>query len=314
IDINGAGTYYISILPQTLEGGFTLKCYDGAGGDLGEVRYDNPLEIRRSSIVTLGDISSRISQDGPGYEPPGNDFVETVNGIDLEMVYVAGGTFAMGATPEQGTDYASNERPVHNVTLSSYYIGRFEVTQGQWAKVMGTSIQQQASKAGCSSYYGIGPDYPMYYVSWEEAQAFCQELSRMTGRTYCLPTEAQWEYAARGGNKSKGYKYSGSNNIDEVAWYSNNSHVTSHPVGTKMPNELGLYDMSGNVCEWCSDWYGGYSSSDANNPAGPSTGSDRVHRGDSWYFNSLDCRVSSRSRTPPGFRSFDLGFRVVLLP
>ena len=303
IDINGAGTYYISILPQTLEAGFALKCYDGAGGDLGEVRYDNPLEIRRSSIATLGDISSWISQDGPEYEPSEKDFVERVNGIDLEMVYVEGGTFAMGATSEQGSDYYSEDLPVHNVTLSSYYIGRFEVTQAQWKAVMGTN----------QSWFS-GDDLPVESVSWDDAQAFVQKLSALTGRTYCLPTEAQWEYAARGGNKSKGYKYSGSNDINEVAWYYYNSGSMTHPVGTKMPNELGLYDMSGNVWEWCSDWYGSYSSGDANNPAGPSAGWGRVLRGGGWGDDAQGCRVSFRSGETPGNRHFIYGFRVVVLP
>lgn len=245
----------------------------------------------------------------------GRDFVETAAGLNMKMVYVEGGEFLMGATSEQGSDGKSNEQVIRRVKLDSYYIGECEVTQEQWAKVMGTSIQQQASKAGQSDFRGIGPDYPMFYVSWEEAQAFCRELSRMTGRTYCLPTEAQWEYAARGGKNADGTKYSGSWSIDAVAWYGNNSSSTTHPVKNKRANGLGLYDMSGNVWEWCSDWYGSsYNVNDTNNPIGPSSGSDRVLRGGGWCFDARYCRVSHRGSLSPGSRFYVGGFRVVVLP
>lgn len=153
---------------------------------------------------------------------------------------------------------------------------------------------------------------PVEQVSWEEAQEFIRKLNRMTGKNYRLPTEAEWEYAARGGSKSHGYKYSGSNSIGDVAWYEGNSGDKTHPVGQKQPNELGLYDMSGNVFEWCSDRYGGYSSSAQNNPKGPSNGSSlRVCRGGGWYFSSRYCRVSYRLSRYPGDCSYSLGFRVV---
>ncbi len=245
----------------------------------------------------------------------GGDFTETIKGMSFDMVYVEGGTFQMGATSEQGGYYDSDEKPVHSVTLSDYYIGKFEVTQGLWEKVMGTTIRQQRDKANSGRpLYGVGSNYPMYYVNWEEAQEFCRKLSQLTGKTYVLPTEARWEYAARGGVKSKGYKYSGSNTIDDVAWYDDN--YSTHPVGTKLPNELGIYDMSGNVWEWCSDWYdwyGSYSSESQSNPTGPSTGSNRVLRGGSWGFNARSCRVSDRNRCIPSYRDGDGGFRVVLL-
>ncbi len=243
----------------------------------------------------------------------GGDFTETVSGIEFDIVYVKGGTFQMGATSEQGRDYDSDERPVHSVTLSDYYIGKFEVTQGLWEKVMGTTIHEQRIKAGYSSTNGVGSDYPMYYVNWEEAQEFCKKLSQLTGKTYVLPTEAQWEYAARGGVKSKGYKYSGSNTIGNVAWYDDNSSESTHPVGTKQPNELGIYDMSGNVWEWCSDWYGSYSSESQSNPTGPSTGSYRVLRVGSWSSDAWYCRVSNRGSLNPSSRDYYIGFRVVLL-
>lgn len=244
----------------------------------------------------------------------GGDFTETIKGMSFDMVYVEGGTFQMGATSEQGSDYDSDERPVHSVTLSDYYIGKFEVTQGLWEKVMGTTIRQQRDKANSDwLLYGVGSDYPMYYVNWEEAQEFCTRLGQLTGKNYALPTEAQWEYAARGGVKSRGYKYSGSNTIGNVAWYGDNSSSSTHPVATKQPNELGLYDMSGNVWEWCSDWKGYYSSESQSNPTGPSTGSARVLRGGSWYSYAGSCRVSNRSNGYPSTRYDRHGFRVVLL-
>lgn len=245
----------------------------------------------------------------------GKDFTEKVSGVELEMVYVKGGTFRMGATSEQGNDAYDREKPVHTVTLSDYYIGKFEVTQGLWEKVMGTTLEQQRDKVNSSwPFCGVGSDYPMYYVNWEEAQEFCKKLSELTGRKYALPTEAQWEYAARGGVKSAGYKYSGSNDIENVAWYSDNSNSSTHSVGTKQPNELGIYDMSGNVSEWCSDWFDYYSSDAQTDPTGPVSGSNRVLRGGSWGINARYCRVSFRFSYNPSDGDSYNGFRVVLLP
>ena len=224
--------------------------------------------------------------------------------LNMKMVYVEGGTFTMGATSEQGSDADSNEKPTHSVTLSSYYIAECEVTQAQWKAIMGNNP---------SSFTG-DTNRPVETVSWEDAQDFCTKLSQKTGKTYVLPTEAQWEYAARGGNKSKGYKYSGSNTIGNVAWYTSNSSSATHPVKQKSANELGLYDMSGNVWEWCSDRYGDYSSSAQTNPTGPSSGSYRVLRGGSWYGNAGGCRVSGRGYNTPSIRYDFNGFRVVCLP
>ena len=241
-----------------------------------------------------------------GMETSGEDFIETVFGVNMKMIYVEGGDFMMGGTSEQGENRNNNEYPIRSVTLDSYYIGAFEVTQGQWEKVMGTN----------PSSFKRGADYPVENVSWEEAQAFCQELSRKTGKTYCLPTEAQWEYAARGGSKNEGTKYSGSWSIDAVAWYRDNSGVYTHPVGTKRPNALGIHDMSGNVWEWCSDWYGNYCTYDTQNPTGASGGSTHVMRGGSWYNYAGYCGVSCRAYYSPGSLWFDRGrgLRVVLLP
>ena len=225
----------------------------------------------------------------------------TVNGVTFEMVYVEGGTFTMGATAEQGNDAYDDEKPAHQVTLSNYAIGKFEVTQALWTAVM----ENNPSKLKEDKH-------PVECVSWDDCQEFVKKLNGLTGKRFRLPTEAEWEYAARGGKKSKGYKYSGSNDIDEVAWYHGNSGSQTHPVGTKKPNELGIYDMSGNVLEWCNDWYGGYTSTPANNPTGPSSGSLRVCRGGSWFYFTGSCRVSYRRRGDPDNGGDFLGFRLVL--
>ena len=219
------------------------------------------------------------------------------------MVKVEGSTFTMGATPEQGNDAYEYERPAHQVTLSDYYIGRYEVTQKEWQAVMGDNP---------SKFYG--DNLPVDYVSWNDCQDFINKLNQLTGLKFRLPTEAEWEFAARGGKQSKGYKYSGSDNAKNIAWYEKNSGSKPHQVGTKEPNELGIYDMSGNVGEWCGDWYGRYSSSAQTNPTGPSSGSYRVLRGGSWYYRAGSCRVSFRYSSNPSYRFNFHGFRVVLVP
>ena len=239
----------------------------------------------------------------------------TVNGVTFEMVAVKGGTFTMGCTSEQGGDCESDESPAHSVTLSDYYIGKFEVTQKLWEAVMGTTVRQQRDKADPSwPMRGEGDNYPMYYVSWNDCKEFIGRLNQLTGANFRLPTEAEWEYAARGGNKNRGYKYSGSNSIADVSWYNDNSGSKTHAVGAKSPNELGIYDMSGNVYEWCEDWYGDYSGGSQTDPKGPSSGSSRVSRGGSWYYIARSCRVSYRDSFSPVNRYIDLGFRVVLIP
>ena len=244
----------------------------------------------------------------------GQDYTETAFGINMKMIWVEGGEFMMGCTSEQ-SDCGDDEKNVRRVKVDGFYIGMLEVTQAQWEAVMGTSIYQQRDKANTSwPMRGVGRDYPMYYVSWEEAMEFCRLLSNKTGKTYTLPTEAQWEYAARGGKKNDGTKYAGSNLIDAVAWYSDNSGSSTHPCGSKRANALGIYDMSGNVWEWCKDWYSSsYTSYDTNNPTGPSSGSNRVNRGGGWYNRAGGCRVAYRNYSAPGDRSYLLGFRVVFL-
>ena len=271
--------------------------------------------IRCSQTLVGGKMPTRTTTTTTYPAPAANqDFTETAWGINMKMIWVEGGDFLMGCTSEQG-NCDSDEQNVRRVTVDGFYIGMLEVTQSQWEKVVGTSIYQQKSKADASSTYGVGPDYPMYYVSWDEAMEFCRLLSNKTGRTYTLPTEAQWEYAARGGYKNEGAKYAGSNMIDAVAWYTDNSGSSTHIVGSKRANALGIYDMSGNVREWCKDWYAdSYVSYDTNNPVGPSSGSRRVTRGGSWYSSASSCRVAYRGNYSPGFHDSNLGFRVVCLP
>ena len=239
----------------------------------------------------------------PKAEPkkPKRSADEIINAYVNSMVYVEGGTFTMGATSEQGGDAYDWEKPAHSVTLSSYYMGETEVTQALWEAVMGSNPSEFK-----------GSNRPVECVSWNDCQEFIRKLNAKTGKSFRLPSEAEWEYAARGGNRSQGYKYSGSDNIYDVAWYSDNSGYTTHPVASKRPNELGLYDMSGNVWEWCSDWYGTYSSSAQSNPTGPSSGSGRVRRGGSWNSSARRCRVSDRNGSSAASRVDYPGLRLAL--
>ena len=224
----------------------------------------------------------------------------TVNGVSFTMIAVKGGAFTMGATAEQGSGVSDNEKPAHQVTLSDYYIGQTEVTEALWRAVMGSNPSDNQ----------MGDNYPVENVSWDDCQTFISKLNALTGETFRLPTEAEWEFAARGGTMSRGYKYSGSNTLGDVAWYNTNSAWGKRPVGTKAANELGLYDMSGNVWEWCQDWFDSYSSAAQTNPTGPSTGSYRVGRGGCWYDSAWLCRVSYRSYGAPSNTSSYLGLRL----
>jgi formylglycine-generating enzyme len=255
----------------------------------------------------------------------------------IQLVFVKGGTYLTGCTREQGSDCVDAEKPGHSVTVGDFYIGKYELTVKQFKKFIdATNYQTDADKEGwsyCSKgvswekKYGVNwkcdvsgnlyskrlseNNYPVIHVSWNDAYAYCIWLSEKTGKTYRLPTEAEWEYAARGGNISKGYKYSGSNNVDDVAWYDGNCGNTTHPVGKKLPNELGIYDMSGNVWEWCSDWFKGYRGSSKVNDF---TNINRVLRGGGWYFFAGYCRISYRYYGNPKYRYYYDGFRVLLEP
>ncbi|MCH4155951.1 MAG: SUMF1/EgtB/PvdO family nonheme iron enzyme [Muribaculaceae bacterium] len=239
---------------------------------------------------------------------------------DIAMVHVAGGTFTMGST---GSDADDDEKPLHSVSVGGYYIGKYEVTQTQWTSIMGSN----------PSYFK-GDNRPVEMVSWTDCCRFCNALSDHYGLQRCysisgsgddvtvtmvrssggfrLPTEAEWEFAARGGNSSGGYKYSGSDNIGNVAWYTDNSGNATHDVGGKNSNEIGIYDMSGNVYEWCWDWYGAYTSQAQTNPTGAYSGSYRVRRGGSWSRYAQCCRCAYRRRNSPSYRDSYLGLRLVL--
>ena len=223
----------------------------------------------------------------------------TVDSVQFTMIHVEGGTFNMGATFEQGGDIGVDEKPVHKVTLSSYFIGETEVTQELWQAVMGSNPSDFK-----------GSKLPVEKVSWEDCQKFIEELNKKTGMQFRLPTEAEWEFAARGGKMSQGYKYSGSNKIGDVAWFKNNSANSTHDVKTKQPNELGIYDMSGNVWEWCQDWYGSYDSAPQTNPTGASSGVVRMYRGGGWRYDAASCRVAYRDYTAPADCYDYLGLRL----
>jgi formylglycine-generating enzyme required for sulfatase activity len=264
--------------------------------------------------ASLSHVSERVLPEGEGGTTEAKrQNKKTRHPAEPEMVKVEGGAFIMGCTSEQGDDCFPDEKPIHSVTVQSFQIGKYEVTQAQWKAIMGTTVRKQRDKVDPSwPLGGEGNNYPMYYVSWDEAQEFIRRLNVATGKSYRLPTEAEWEYAARGGNRSQDYKYSGSNDLGEVAWYDDNSGSQTHPVGKKKANELGIHDMSGNVYEWCQDWYGGYSASSQQNPVGAGNGSYRVHRGGSWSLIEFNCRVTFRAYYSSGGRHDRLGFRVVL--
>ena len=254
----------------------------------GDVNEDGEVDVR--DVTALIDIIL-----GGGHST-----LTVIDTLESDMVFVDGGTFVMGGTADQGANVNSDEFPTREVTLSSFYISKFEVTQELWEAVTGEKPSNFS-----------GERFPVEQVSWDDCMTFIDKLNALTGKTYRLPTEAEWEYAARGGKLTKVYKYSGSNNVDDVAWYGSNSNKTTHPVGQKMPNELGLYDMSGNVNEWCSDWYAIYDENDTINPIGPTSGTMRIFRGGAWSYIAESCRNALRLGFYPTYRVDNVGLRLV---
>ena len=266
----------------------------------------------RTATITLtagaATATVNVTQNGATVSAT-KSFTVTGNGktVTFNMKLVEAGTFQMGSDAADAFDW---EKPVHSVTLTKdYYMGETEVTQALWYAVMGSVFLGYRSS-----------NLPVDWVSWDDCQTFITKLNALTGATFRLPTEAEWEFAAKGGKKSQGYTYAGSNTIEDVAWYSENSYSLgssspdygTHAVATKAPNELGLYDMSGNVEEWCQDWFGHYSSSAQTDPTGATSGSSRVNRGGCWRNDARDCRVSERSCDAQDYRYDYHGLRLVL--
>ena len=291
-DVNNDGKVSISDVSDLIN--MLLNGTSSTSPQAGDINHDGK--------VTINDVTALIGRLLNSSDVAGVVETYTVNGVSFDMVMVEGGTFSMGATASQTGEAASNESPVHQVTLSSFYIGKTEVTQELWQAVMGSNP--------CAIR---GVTLPVYSVSWDDCQQFIANLNALTGKQFRLPTEAQWEFAARGGVKGHDYKYAGSDDVGAVAWYDENA-VSSFTmeVGLKAPNELGLYDMSGNVFEWCDTYWHGYTSAAQTDPQGPSTGTYRVYRGGSWYTESSRCRVSSRGGGTPDKTSTIIGLRLAL--
>ncbi|MBR4390359.1 MAG: SUMF1/EgtB/PvdO family nonheme iron enzyme [Prevotella sp.] len=253
-------------------------------------------------LVALMTCTMAKAQGGATGSSNGENITITANGVTFSMVFVKGGSFTMGATTEQGRDANANEKPAHKVTLSDYYIGETEVTQALWLAVMGDDNPSEFK----------APGMPVELVSLGDCEFFVEKLNALTGLKFRIPTEAEWEFAARGGTRSRGYQYAGGNDIGSVAWYEGNSDSKTHPVKQKAPNELGLYDMTGNVWEWCIDGYGPYSGTAQTNPKVSDDDADaNVTRGGSFSNEPKDCRVSVRSFSP-GYISPGLGFRIAM--
>lgn len=255
---------------------------------------NSPFSLTTPTLTTNGILiitAQIVDKCGKNYSLTSN---YVISNLAIQMLSVEGGTFQMGNSINGITDV------VHLVILSSFNISKYEITQVQWKSVMGENPSNFTDCDNC----------PVEAISWDDTQLFLTKLNTLTGKTYRLPTEAEWEYAARGGKLGKGYIYSGSNTIGDVAWYDANSSFKTHPVGQKTANELGIYDMTGNVWEWCQDWYGAYSDSIQTNPTGANTGTKRVLRGSSMA-NPPVLVVDVRNSAISGGRHNDLGFRVV---
>ena len=289
-DVNSDGDVNISDVAALID---YLLSGNASSVNLNSADVDLDGDVGISDVATL--IDYLLGDHWPG------ERVYTVDGVSFTMIEVEGGTFTMGLTGTQSESEEEWALPTHTVTLSSYNIGKTEVTQELWQAVMGYN----------PSAYPGDPNRPVESISWNDCQSFITKLNQMTGENFRLPTEAEWEFAARGGNKTQGYMYSGSNDLDAVAWYSdNNNNTSSFPVGQKDANELGIYDMSGNLWEWCQDWFGDYTADPQVNPTGPSTGSDRVVRGGAFFNGQVGQRVWFRNYTTPTNSAEGLGMRL----
>ena len=277
----------------------------------GDYSYSRTINDTEFAQGRTGKFTLPTEDSFTGWEKGYKNKIVVVNGISFNMIYIEAGTFTMGATAEQ-TGAGSDETPAHQVTITKdYYMGETEVTQALWYAVMGQ--KPTADGSAWSDTKGLGDNYPAYLISWNDCQEFISKLNQLTGLTFRLPTEAEWEYAARGGHKATlQTQYSGSNTIDDVAWYYSNSSSSTHEVAGKAANVLGLYDMSGNVYEWCNDWYGSYSSGAQTDPTGPSGGALRVLRGGSWFRDATGCRVAYRYGISVSSRYYYNGMRLAL--
>jgi formylglycine-generating enzyme required for sulfatase activity len=332
-------------------GGSSSK-YNPLGVDKEEAKKLREEQVEKAKVEAAAENAKREEEERTKAKAAEEERMKQVKPqieefLKQHFVLVNGGTFQMGCS-KGDKECVKDENPAHKVTVSDFYIGKYEVTQKLWVLVMGsnplipidnavklmlesitdeldhnkseTKDFKEMLKASFEEKIkpglpkSIGDALPMIIVSYSDVQTFIQKLNSITGKKYRLPTEAEWEYAARGGVNNKRYLYSGSKKVSDVAWYKDNSNGKTNPVGTKAPNEFGIYDMSGNVGEWVGDWYGDYGSDAQTNPTGPSTGSLRVNRGGSWYSEGKFCRVSTRGGGKPSLRSNDLGFRLVVSP
>ncbi|MDI9337151.1 MAG: SUMF1/EgtB/PvdO family nonheme iron enzyme [Alphaproteobacteria bacterium] len=228
-----------------------------------------------------------------------NNFIEN-------FIFVKGGVFSMGSdltlfnNDELDNDFETPSQIVH---IDDFYISKYCVTQSVWVSVMNHN-------PSCFKNQPNNESFPVEQVSWKDCQLFLSKLNNLKHINLRLPTEAEWEFAAKGGHESLGYKYAGSNEIKEVAWYHQNSKCTTHPIGLKIPNELGLFDMSGNVWEWCADWFDVYNPDAKINPSGPIKGADKVLKGGSWLGNDKECRITNRNFDKPTGKRSNTGFRI----
>ena len=281
----------------------------------GDYNYSRTINDTEFAQGRTGKFTLPTEDSFTGWKKEYKNKIVVVNDISFKMIYIEAGTFIMGATDEQIGAF-DDESPAHQVTLTKdYYMGETEVTQALWYAVMGQ--KPTADVSAWSSTYGLGDNYPAYYISWNDCQEFISKLNQLSGLTFRLPTEAEWEYAARGGNKATTQTlYSGSNTIGYVAWYTSNCSSSTQEVAGKAANVLGLYDMGGNVWEWCNDWYGSsyYSSNPRTDPTGPTSGSYRVLRGGSWSDIASCCRVAYRGNNSPVVnRGRNIGMRLALI-